>query len=219
MVATELLLNNTDFLLEPMQHVSNFIFKQKASHDLFNQILGLLLDFFEDKKSPRNHEMVNNAFKHVDSKLKLGAKTILITEDLIEEVNFFKKEFESFVDENASKIELIFHATEGRHFILRWILAFEESMKIITSFIEQIIRKKQLLKKPGTTRETFLSLIEVAFNSFFLVQLRIIEQIFLITKNKPHDLENEKDYLIKDVVYLRNVTNTVSYELKKLKSH
>lgn len=180
-----------------------------VSNNFFESFMTPLVEYFKDKKEYRTLRDVDNAFKFLVEKGYFKSTKSLDAEELKEEFDIVKESVEGYLENNSDKITATFKNLKARGLMTYWITNFDMAMNVLFASMDAIKNQRRavILWQRQTTvtknllGERFLNITK----AIFLVLFRIVEQIILISKDEPLDIDKEIEYLVNDLVYLKNI--------------
>lgn len=201
------------FLVKPFSQISELVIESKTKPNVIEIILQELYDFFRDKKEFRTISDVDRVLKRLDPLIQEeGYKLESLTEEEREEQSReIIEAFGGFLDENQENIEKTSLNPNFEPFLSHWILNLDTSMKIFSETFEMFeIKKRRLQRFSKRGLQKLFDRLMDLMKALFLVLYRITEQVFILVKKLPYNLENELDYLLNDIVYLENIQRYVN---------
>jgi len=189
--------------------MTNIKIKREISENIFEPILASLFQYFQEIKEHRTIRDVDNAFNEIKDKIDLNDLKSLNDDDIEEQIEEVKTYADDLYIKNRENIELTFKNPKAKNFITYWISNLDLTLNILHDSIKILKKQKKrqifIQRQSKRAREYFLFKLENIVKAVFLVVFRIVEQIYMIIENKNFDVEQEIDYLIEDVVYLKNI--------------
>ncbi len=199
---------NNDYFIGPLQGISRIMLWKNVSNDYFNEIFKVFFESLKDHKKNRTLRDVEEAFKKVEKELSLDRFDRMNDKEYRGEMRIIRESAIHFIEENARKIEVTFHETKARNFLLRWIFTYDEAINIFLQFFRKLGTIRYLIRRPKDLVDSFYYL----FEGLFLVLYRIFEQIYILSNDLPFNENEENEFLIGDVVYYGNLQRSLLHE-------
>ena len=172
-------------------------------------ILNPLLEFFKNKKEYRTIKDVEEAIEFLAERNDLEQIKQYEEEELREEINNIKDSIDDYLEKNRENIALSFKNPKTKIMMTYWITNFDLAMTILFEALNLVTKQKRkviVLQRQSKYTKQYIGIrLFNILKAVFLVLFRIVEQIFLIINNEDFNPDQEIDYLVGDVVYLKNI--------------
>jgi len=200
------ILDQNSFFFAPFHKSIDLIVEKRTPDNLFQEILGALLNFFSEIKQHRTILDVEEAFKKIEEILNLKNLEDLDDESMAEESDILKGDLKDFIANNIEKINLSIDDGQTGFMVNYWISNLEIAFETFGSALKEFRRKYRFLsKKSSRAKDLLKDKLNRIYKALFLVFFRIMEQIYMISENMKFIPDKEISYLIEDVVYLENI--------------
>jgi len=203
------ILESTDFIVEPFKQMIILQMGRDVSNNFNELILNPLMEYFGKRKEYRT---INDVDKAIEYLIKINNYKNIKTldeEELKEELDEIKDSINNYLEKNRENIDRSFSDSKAKIMISYWITNFDSTMNILFDSLDLVTKQKRkiiALKRQSKYTKEYIGLkLMNIIKAVFLVLFRIVEQIHLIINNIDFDAREEIDYLIEDLVYLKNI--------------
>ncbi|MGQ4874600.1 MAG: hypothetical protein ACP6IY_11080 [Promethearchaeia archaeon] len=197
-------MNQSEFIIKPLHELTDIVNEKKIPSNYFEEILEKLYSYFKNNKEHRTIYNVDEAFEELEPDIrKMEYEIIQEKEKACERVI---EDLKNFTEKYNKEIKDLLNNAKTGFLVNYWIFAIQDSIKIISDFLNKFNRKSRKIdRKSKIIKIYLLDQLTDIFKGFFLVLFRIFEQIHMIVKGEDFIPDKEIDYLIEDLVYLKNL--------------